>query len=291
MPEHNGGRGTRDPRNNVPLVNRGLNERANTNMNQSRPAPTITTTPNPAPVAPSARSPPAPGSATRRTSLPEDPLMQLIKYDTVIIVDDSSSMAGPLWFEAREALAGVAQLAAKYDADGIDICFLNSEETGKGVSAADVNRLFDRVEPDGITPTGEKLEFLLLDYLLRLEAAKAEAEAGRPAALKEIKPVNFLVITDGAPTDDPESVIVTAARRLDAGKFPINQVGIQFIQIGSDPSATEALRELDDDLAGKYHVRDIVDTTPYTGQALDATMLTKILLGGINRRVDRRGGV
>lgn len=217
--------------------------------------------------------------------------MQLIKYDTVIIVDDSSSMAGPLWFEAREALAGVAQLAAKYDADGIDICFLNSEETGKGVSAADVNRLFDRVEPDGITPTGEKLEFLLLDYLLRLEAAKAEAEAGRPAALKEIKPVNFLVITDGAPTDDPESVIVTAARRLDAGKFPINQVGIQFIQIGSDPSATEALRELDDDLAGKYHVRDIVDTTPYTGQALDATMLTKILLGGINRRVDRRGGV
>lgn len=31
--------------------------------------------------------------------------------------------------------------------------------------------------------------------------------------------------------DDPESVIVTAARRLDAGKFPITQVGIQFIQV------------------------------------------------------------
>jgi len=33
-------------------------------------------------------------------------------------------MAGPLWFEAEEALAGVASLAAKYDTDGIDICFL-----------------------------------------------------------------------------------------------------------------------------------------------------------------------
>lgn len=33
-------------------------------------------------------------------------------------------MEGALWFEAREALAGVAGMAAKYDADGIDICFL-----------------------------------------------------------------------------------------------------------------------------------------------------------------------
>ena len=127
--------------------------------------------------------------------------------------------------------------------------------------------------------------------MLRLEQAKAEADAGHPAALQQIKPVNFLVITDGAPTDDPESVIVTAARRLDAGRFPINQVGIQFIQIGDDPSATEALRELDDDLAKNYGIRDIVDTTPYTGHSLDATTLTKILLGGINRRVDRRGAV
>lgn len=143
----------------------------------------------------------------------------------------------------------------------------------------------------GITPTGEKLEELLLDYLLRLEQAKSEADAGHPGALQQVKPVNFLIITDGAPTDDPESVIVTAAQRLDAGRFPINQVGIQFIQIGNDPSATEALRELDDDLAGKYRIRDIVDTTLYTGNALDATTLTKILLGGINRRVDRRGAV
>jgi hypothetical protein len=49
--------------------------------------------------------------------------------------------------------------------------------------------------------------------------------------MQQIKPVNFVVITDGAPTDDPETVIMTAARRLDQGRFPISQVGIQFVQV------------------------------------------------------------
>ena len=39
------------------------------------------------------------------------------------------------------------------------------------------------------------------------------------------------------------------------------------------------------------HGQDIVDTTPYTGQQLTTEALTKILLGGINRRVDKRGRV
>jgi len=223
-------------------------------------------------------------------STQEDQLLQLKKYDTVIIVDDSSSMAGALWWEAKEALTQLAELAARYDEDGIDVHFLNSTKRGVGLGAAQVKQLFDQVDPDGITPTGEKLEELLLDYLLKLEHAKSQAEAtGDSSLLHQVKPVNFLVITDGAPSDDPETVIVTAAQRLDDGKFPISQVGIQFVQIGSDPAATEALRELDDDLAGKYRCRDIVDTTPYTGSSLDAVTLTKALLGGINRRVDRRG--
>ena len=68
------------------------------------------------------------------------------------------------------------------------------------------------------------------------------------------------------------------------------QVGIQFVQIGSHRAATEYLRTLDDELQGEYHVRDIVDTTPYLGGRLNADTIIKILLGGINRRVDKRGG-
>lgn len=55
--------------------------------------------------------------------------------------------------------------------------------------------------------------------------------------------------------DDPESVIVTAAKRLDARHFPLSQVGIQFVQIGDDAAATEFLTELDDNLASTHGIR------------------------------------
>jgi len=209
----------------------------------------------------------------------------------VIIVDDSGSMEGSRWHEARDALAALADIASKYDADGIDVCFLNNKHVGNNMKDSDlVRRLFDHVRPGGITPIGEKLETLLLYYLDNLEHAKARMEAGDPRAMKAIKPVNYIVITDGAPTDDPEEVIVAAARRLDAHNFPLSQVGIQFVQIGNSAEATAFLNELDNGLSQTYGIRDIVDTTPYTGSQLNAELIIKILLGGINRRVDRRGG-
>ncbi|KAI0677261.1 hypothetical protein C8Q78DRAFT_960178 [Trametes maxima] len=219
----------------------------------------------------------------------EDALETLRKYNTVIIVDDSGSMSkGGLWPEARDALAALADVAAEYDTDGIDVCFLNNRKTGTNMtSAAQVERLFDSVYPKGATPIGERLEELMLYYLNELDAAK---ETGGQALVKTIKPVNYIILTDGVPTDDPASVIATAARRLDEGRYPLSQVGIQFVQIGSHRAATEYLRMLDDELQDEYHVRDMVDTTPYLGDRLNADTIIKILLGGVNRRVDKRGG-
>ena len=62
------------------------------------------------------------------------------------------------------------------------------------------------------------------------------------------------------------------------------------MQIGDDSYATEFLRQLDDEIATDKGVRDIVDTTPYLGSKVNAEIIIKILLGGINRRVDRKGG-
>ncbi|KAI6040407.1 hypothetical protein EDC04DRAFT_2677527 [Pisolithus marmoratus] len=188
----------------------------------------------------------------------ENALETLRKYDTVLIVDDSGSMRGSLWEEAMEALAGLVSIAAEYDSNGIDIHFLNRADSVLGIKDANsVEELFRHMEPDGFTPIGERLETLLSDYLRNLERAQRRHERGDSSALKRIKPVNFIVITDGCPTDDPESVIVAAARRLDAKHFPLTQ--------------------------------DIVDTTPYMNMKITADMLIKILLGGINRRVDNRG--
>ncbi|KAH7887318.1 hypothetical protein F5I97DRAFT_1925764 [Phlebopus sp. FC_14] len=220
----------------------------------------------------------------------EDPLEMLRKYDTVIIVDDSGSMRGPRWEEATSALAGLAKIAAQYDSDGIDIYFLNHPSTARGMKdAAQVQELFQHIRPYGYTPTGERLEALLNDYIEKLESAKAQQTKGNSRALKSIKPINFLVITDGQPTDDPISVIVAAARRLDSGHFPLSQVGIQFVQVGDVKLATDYLKALDDELHETHKIRDIVDTTPYSNVPLTEELLVKVLLGGINRRVDNHG--
>lgn len=220
----------------------------------------------------------------------EDALEMLKKFDTVLIVDDSGSMQGLRWEEARKALSDLASIASEYDSNGLDIHFLNHPSPMLGVkNSTVVNALFDTVQPTGYTPIGDKLETLLSDYIRNLESAQRQLDSGNKSALKQIKPVNFIVITDGAPTDDPESVIVAAARRLDLGQFPLSQVGIQFVQIGNSRSATAFLRELDDALSNRYSIRDIVDTTPYLDTKLTSDMLIKILIGGINRRVDRRG--
>ncbi|KAL6309778.1 hypothetical protein BKA93DRAFT_723170 [Sparassis latifolia] len=234
---------------------------------------------------------PLTGRPLVRRSTVENALDTLRRFDTVIIVDDSGSMEGPRWQEARDALAALADIASRYDADGVDVCFLNSKRVGTNMKNSDlVRRLFNSVRPQGITPIGDRLEQLMLFYLDDLDQARARSDAGDKKALTRKKPINYIVITDGAPTDDPEAVIVAAARRLDKGNYPLNQVGIQFVQIGNSPDATAFLQELDDGLSETYHIRDMVDTTPYNGSQLNAETIIKILLGGINRRVDRRGG-
>lgn len=229
----------------------------------------------------------------------EDALTFLKNFDTIFIVDDSGSMVvqdqhadGHIgksrWEEARDALAGMVELAAKYDDDGIDVHFLNSYEYLEGCrDPSQVHALFERVQPNGPTPTGEKLEMLLLSYLDEIEDWKA---GKRQAGQREPKKRSNIIITDGSPSDDPESVIVAIARRLDAGKFPLSQIGIQFLQCGSDTAATEALVELDDALSKEHQIRDMVDTVPYTGLELSPDTIVKALLGSVNRKYDKMKG-
>jgi hypothetical protein len=108
-------------------------------------------------------------------------------------VDDGPSMAGQTWAQAREALMGVAETAAQYDDQGVDIYFINSKRVGKELRAsADVEDLFAGLEPRGTTPyvhpvqsgialidrTGLRLEAILREYMARLE-------------------LNLIVVTDG----------------------------------------------------------------------------------------------
>lgn len=66
---------------------------------------------------------------------------------------------------------------------------------------------------------------------------------------------SFLGLIISYLADDPKEVIIGAARRLDQHQARHGCFGIQFVQIGDDPDAIEALRELDDDLPKLYGVR------------------------------------
>ncbi|KAK1236421.1 hypothetical protein PQX77_000331 [Marasmius sp. AFHP31] len=206
-------------------------------------------------------------------------LQELAKYDTVIILDDSGSMSGHNWKQAGKALSKLASEAAKHDEDGIEIQFLNNPRCFGGLRTREqIKNVFKEVQPSATTPLGGKLRNVLTQYIANYEEQKNQS-----------KPVNFIVITDGAPNDEcPENqaaeVLVEFARRLDDMNARLTQVGIQFIQIGSDIGAAEFLRTLDDDLKHRYGIRDMVDTTlSEPGESLD---VVKALLGAINRRID-----
>ncbi|KAI0057835.1 hypothetical protein BV25DRAFT_1345551 [Artomyces pyxidatus] len=220
--------------------------------------------------------------ATKPTSVPAptNNAARLRQFKTVVIVDDSVSMEGKPWEDARDALAGVAEISRQYEADGLDIYFLNDPRYRLDIrDQQTVRSLFDSVLPDGQTPTGTKLQEILDIYIPRIEDRR-----------KQHKPINIIVITDGVPTDDPKEVIVSAAHRLDNNGVPVRQLGIQFVQIGDDKEASAALKELDDDLAGQHAVRDMVDTTLFDPNEprLRTEVLLKVMVGAIDSIVDNR---
>jgi hypothetical protein len=238
-----------------------------------RPA---TLTPAASTDAPPPYTPPNPSGSDDRYTF-------LRTFDTVFLIDDSGSMAGRSWRETGEALEAIAPICTAYDADGIDIYFLNApqqEHFLHVVSARDVQRIFREQKPYGGTPTGSRLNKILRPYLRELETKGVD----------NVKPLNIIVITDGVPSDDVESVIMATARKLEKLEAPAWQIGIQFFQVGNEAGAAEALKELDDELVNDNCPRDIVDTVPFNPAlgGLSADGVLKVVLGAVNRKLDRK---
>jgi uncharacterized protein YegL len=219
------------------------------------------------------------------SSTDNDPYAFLKSFDTVFLIDDSGSMAGRSWKETGKALETITPICTQRDADGIDVYFLNHPDSSlyKNITTAGtVVEIFQTVRPSGATPTGQRLNKILRPYVQRYEKNP-----------ETTKPINIIVITDGEPSDDVESPIIQAAKKLDKLDAPAWQVGIQFFQVGKEPGAREHLKQLDDglkELAGDDELRDIVDTVPFTGDdnaTLTGTGILKVVLGAVHRKQDR----
>jgi uncharacterized protein YegL len=213
-----------------------------------------------------------------------DPYAFLRSFDTIFLIDDSGSMAGRSWRETQEALETITPICTAHDEDGIDIYFLNHPDSSlykKVTSPGTIIEIFQTVRPSGATPTGQRLHKILKPYIQRYERDD------------KTKPINIIVITDGEPSDDVESTIIQTAKKLDKLDAPAWQVGIQFFQVGREPGAREHLKQLDDglaELAKDEHLRDIVDTVPFSGaegEKLTAAGILKVVMGAVHRRLDR----
>jgi len=228
-------------------------------------------------VDPTVPVPPEPGSVnpgynkTMDQPRPTDFEEYLMKYDSMFLVDDSGSMSAEnRWTEARAAMIDLANEAIQYDADGIGLHFFNASASADYIKGEDAMlRIIDTVSPGGGTPTGARIDDILGKFIAKLDANIGTSYYGN------IKPLDLIVVTDGAPTDDPKVVLEKWAAHLDNRKHHPNAVGIQFVQIGNETSAAPHLLSL-----VKGNVRGMVDTIPYNG-SFTPERLTRVLLGAI----------
>lgn len=118
-----------------------------------------------------------------------------------------------------------------------------------------------------MTYTGARLEELLREYIKKLKGTNKWWQTK-----SAVRPISYIVLTDGVASkrpclggvvvfidqiaaDSPGVVISRYAKQLDALDCPLGQLGIQFVQIGDDQSATLALRQLDDELSKNGDIR------------------------------------
>lgn len=207
----------------------------------------------------------------------EDRLSILRKFDTVFLIDDSPSMAGPKWEMVQTILDYCTPVAARYDTDGIDIHFFNNTHLNqeKVKSPEIAVQIHHDVSLDGSTPLLDQVSVHLKQYF------QGYRKSGFAANYKRY---NLIILTDGEPDDeydedgDPKDPvkpafrlirkkIVDYARKLDDDDVEAepNQVGIQFCQIGDDQDAEAFFQYLDDRLKGKEKLgRDVRRIPPFS---------------------------
>ena len=205
----------------------------------------------------------------------EDKYSILRDYDTVFLVDDSSSMnTARRWELVQRILAVSTEIATHYDSDGIEIRFFNDKKaSANNITDPQIARaMIQQVTPNGRTPTLRRMSEFLRGYVHRLRENQYDPDFSK---------LNLIILTDGEPDPDwekPSEIsdaedakqntaanrkirkeIVSIGTQLDQIRASEEQIGIQFCQIGNDVGVAKFFDYLDNNLAEKYDVRDVCD--------------------------------
>ncbi|BGP27538.1 von Willebrand factor, type A domain containing protein [Rhodotorula toruloides] len=220
-------------------------------------------------------------------------LAKLALFDTVLLVDDSGSMAfeenGSRIDDAKLVVSRVATAATFFDTDGISVYFLNSKTVGNNVTnEQQAQQLLGGIKFSGLTPLGTSLEQKILQPLL--------VGPARQGSLR--KPLLVVCVTDGAPGGEDRHTIVRAItrakRELAQTRFGPDALSVQLAQIGNDLGARQFLGEIDShpevgglvDVTSNYEL-EADDFQKTTGQELTPELwLVKLMLGPIDSSYD-----
>ena len=194
--------------------------------------------------------------------------------DYTLMIDKSSSMATSddpdgktRWQIAQESTLALAQKCEEIDPDGITVyVFSGAFKRYDNVTSGKVTKVYEENQPMGQTDLATVLQDAFDDYFKRKEAGTAKVNGE-----------TFLIITDGEPTDRKAviNLIMDAAQKVARE----DELGISFIQVGTDKEATRFFKALDDDLEGVGAKFDIVDTV--TVDDMNGMPLTDVLLNAL----------
>jgi uncharacterized protein with von Willebrand factor type A (vWA) domain len=194
--------------------------------------------------------------------------------DYTLILDKSGSMSSvdkpggrSRWEDAQESTLALARKCAQFDPDGITVYTFSSRfKRYDNVTASVVERIFLENDPVGSTDLAGVLKAATDDYFQRKMTQKTKPNGE-----------TILVITDGEPDDRKAvvQVIIDATQKMDRDE----ELAISFIQVGSDPTASQYLKLLDDELQKVGAKFDIVDTVTIDDMA--DMSLVEVLLNAI----------
>ncbi|GAA5876976.1 hypothetical protein JCM8547_001956 [Rhodosporidiobolus lusitaniae] len=183
-------------------------------------------------------------------------LARLALFDTVIHCDDSGSMSfeenGSRIEELKSIVGKIATAAGLFDADGIQIRWMNSKKEGNNfTNEQQAYDLISKIKFNRGTPLGISLHEKVLEPLVLKPIKKGKLK----------KPLLIICVTDGAPTGEARDTIIKVMKEtkktLDKTPFTSDAVSFQLAQVGNDMEAREFLEWIDEDKT----IGSLVDTT------------------------------
>lgn len=179
----------------------------------------------------------------------EDSCAYLARFETVVLVDDSSPMY-PRWQQASDLLADLTKFVTYYDPNGFELHFLNRAncDLEHATTPELIRRLFAIVEPAGASsPIATFLEKKLSKYISKYRSNS------------KLRGLNLLVLTHDVPDNEDQvsEVISQASKEMEILRAEKDKISIQFIQIGPNKALQTFLERLDDAYAvglGSDHI-------------------------------------